>query len=155
MHLREKYSPRPIRCLEVWSHAGWRVKVYSISYQREVARPEMVARAKELARQYLPHPAVTESRYGAGYMGIHDGRGFVVIFLDWWENENELFHRVFLNAGGDSLDFRRAGPDELISCAWDTRVHAHERDAWVAAVLANPAGPSLDAYFAHQFNGDV
>ena len=141
--------------MEVWAHADWRLKVYSIAYQRDSARPEMVARAKEIARENLPVPGVTAGRYGAGYLGVHDGRGFVVVFLDWWANENELFHRVFVNGGGNSLDFRRAGPDELVSCVWDTRVISFERDAWVAAVLANPAGPSLDAYFARQLNEDV
>ena len=155
MKLREQYQPRPIRCVELWSTGDWRLKIYSIAYQRELARPEMFACAKELAREHLPQPAITDSRYGAGYVGVHDGRGFVVIFVDWWENENELFHKVFVNKGGNSLTFRRAGPDELVSCVWDTRVIAFERDAWVDTVLNNPNGPSLDEYFALRLDGDA
>ena len=33
------YTERPIRFLGVWSHADWRLKVYSISAKREFVTP--------------------------------------------------------------------------------------------------------------------
>jgi hypothetical protein len=46
-------------------------------------------------------------------------------------------------------------PDDPISCAWDLAVIAHEQSTWVTHMLANPAGPDLDAYLTEQLNANV
>src|SRR5262249_45540547 len=100
--LREKCELRPVRLLGLWEAAGWRLKVYGISYGREVPGPEAVAAAKRLAAAALPVPAVTADRYGIGFLGVHDGRGACFVFLCWWAHENELYHLVW-SAPADDL----------------------------------------------------
>ncbi len=150
--LSEPYNSRPIRCLEIWKHAGWRLKVYSIAYGRDLARPEAVAAAKRIAVDRLPVPAVSGNQYGVGFLGVHDGRGVVFVFVDWWANENELYHHVYQGQTPDSLAYTM--PAGTIACVWDLRVLAFERQAWIDTVLANPAGPDLDAYLACALNED-
>src|SRR5437773_11615701 len=99
--LAELYALRPITTLGIWRRDGWRIKKYSIAYGREVARPELVAAAEAVIAGVLPLPAVTSSRYGVGFLGIHDGRGGNFVFVDWWEDENELHHRVFFSTSDE------------------------------------------------------
>ena len=150
--LQEPYEPRPIRFLELWEYAGWRMKVYSIAYGRESARTALIDAAKVVAQQRLPLPAVTNTRYGAGFLGVHDGRGANFVFVDWWANENELFHYPYSSPTDEPDKLAYVGEPGISVCVWDLRVQIHEREAWLACVLQNSAGPDIDGYLAQHLN---
>jgi hypothetical protein len=38
---------------------------------------------------------------------------------------------------------------------WDLAVIAFERDAWLDAVLRNPAGPDVERYLATRLDADI
>ncbi|MDT7540667.1 MAG: hypothetical protein QOE33_571 [Acidobacteriota bacterium] len=155
IELRESYQPRPIRFLEEWRDAGWRLKVYGIAYKSERPRAELIEAAKRIARERLPQPAVAESRYGVGFVGVHDGRNANFIFIDWWADENELHHHVY-TSGSDELEkFDYATPTGLSACVWDLRVQSFERDAWVEEVLKNTDSASVERYMTRRLNEDV
>jgi hypothetical protein len=78
----------------------------TIAYRRDSARQELIEAAEAVAADTLPTPAITPTRYGVGFLGIHDGRGAGLVFVDWWENENDLQHHVFLSPDID----RALGP---------------------------------------------
>lgn len=153
--LQETYRKRPIRFLEHWEQSGWRLKVYGIAYQGEYPRAHLIENAKGLARERLPPSPSTEGRYGVGFLGVHDGRGADFIFLDWWAEENELHHHVYVASHDQPDHFRYATPTGLIACVWDLQVLCFEREAWLQSVLANPSGPDLDRYLRLQLNEDV
>lgn len=153
--LQEPYAPRPIRCLEVWEVDGWRIKVYGIAYRRAAPRPELVTAAKEIARRTLPPLATRAHLYGVGYLGIHDGRGANFVFVDWFADENEIHHHVFIGPSDQPARLDVITSDQPIACVWDMQVMAFERQAWVDTVLTNPHGPDLAAYLACQLNTDV
>lgn len=153
MRLLERYEPRPVTPLGVEDIEGWRVKLYGIAYGRDQPRPELLDASLAAAALDLPQPAVGDSRYGVGFLGVHDGRGGNFVFLDWWAQENELHHVVFFSSATEPAELRRGADGDPIACAWDLTVVGHERDAWVRHVLANPSGPDLDAYLADQLSG--
>lgn len=155
LSLQEPYKTRPIRFLELWQEAGWRVKVYGIAYQGDRPRPQLVETAKRLARQHLPRPEDQGNHYGVGFMGVHEGRGAAFVFVDWWANENELHHHVYTGPldQPDKLDAWK--PSDAIACVWDLRVLCFERQAWLDMVLKNRVGPDLEGYLAYRFNQDV
>lgn len=155
IELREPYRPRPIRFIEEWSHAGWRLKVYGIAHKGERPRAELIEAAKRLARRRLPQPAVGEGRYGVGFLGVHDGRDANFIFVDWWADENELHHHVYTSATGELENFDYATPSGLSACVWDLRVQSFERGAWLEEVLLKPDGASVERYLARRLNEDV
>jgi hypothetical protein len=155
IRLREPYRPRPVRCLEVWEHGGWRLKVYGIAYGRPAPRPALVGAAKEIAARVLPRPAVTEGRYGAGFLGVHDGRGAAFVFVCWWSDENELHHVVHAGPADDPRRLAEQPSGGTKACVWDLAVIGFERQAWVETVLKNPAGPDLDAYLARRLDAEV
>lgn len=157
IQLSVPYKTRPIRYLETWEHEGWRIKVYGIAAASERPAQELVDAIKSVARGILPRPAAAENRYGIGFLYAHQGRdGHGFASVNWWAKENELFHFQY-EAPADSVDDLRPIEETggSTACVWDLAVMGHEREAWVQCVLANDAGPDLDAYLARRFEADV
>ena len=153
--LREPYEKRPIRFLEEWRCEGWRLKVYGIAYRRREPRAALVETAKRLARGRLPRPATGEGRYGVGFVGVHDGRGANFVFAAWWADENELHYHVWAAPSGEVEDLRYMNEAGPLACVWDLRVVGFEREAWVEEVLANAAGPDIEAYVNRRLSEDA
>lgn len=153
IQLQETYQARPIRFLELWQTDHWRIKVYGIAYHRSLPRPELIDAAKQIAQQRLR--TVTAPHYHAGFLGIHDGRGANFVFVDFWADENELHHHVYVSPSDKPTQLEYATPTGLTACVWDLRVICFERQAWLDAVLANPNGPDLDKYLNLRLNEDV
>jgi hypothetical protein len=153
--LLEPYKPRPIRFLELWQESGWRMKVYGITYNRDLPRHELIEAAKRIARERLPLPAITTNRYGVGFLGIHDARGANFVFVDWWADENELHHHVYISPADQTQQLRYATDADSKACVWDLHVMNFERQAWLDTVLTNPTGVDLEAYLTKRLNEDV
>jgi hypothetical protein len=155
LELQEPYRPRPIRFLEVWQVQGWRFKVYGIAYERELPRQALVQAAKQVVPEQLAHFSAGINQYQVGFLGIHDGRGTNFVFVDFWADENELHHHVFISPAErpEALDY--VAPGGVLGCVWDLRVLAFERQAWIDTVLANPRGPDLEAYLAYQLDEEA
>lgn len=154
MRLHGAYQPRPIRFLELWQPDEWRIKVYGIAYGAEAPEQKLVAAIKRAAQETLPEPAVTTSRYGLGFVCAHQGRTVSVGFVDWWENEDELHHKMFIADEPDLGHVRPAGEEELTACSWDLAVIGFERNAWVQYILQSDE-PDVDAYLRAHLNDDV
>ncbi len=158
VRLREAYRPRPVCSLGLFELPGkggspaWRLKrlkMYGIAYGRPGPRGKLVEAAKRIANCDLP-PA-GPSVYGLGFLGVHDGRGATLVFLDWWADENELHHRVYVGPPDEPDQLADATGTDLLGCCWDLAVIGHERQAWVETILANAAGPDHEAYLARRF----
>jgi len=152
IEVTEPYAARPVCALGTWRCRDWRIKKYAIAYARETARPELVAAAEAAAAGVLPTPAVTPTRYGVGFLGVHDGRGGNFVFVDWWEHENELHHHVFFSTSADPASRPAAIPADPSACVWDLCVLAHEREAWISRILAADVA-DVDAYLEDQLSG--
>lgn len=153
--LQEPYKVRPIRFLELWEEAGWRLKVYGIAYQRAYPRPELVEAAKAVVGVHLLEPSALQQSYGVGFLGVHDGRGASFVFFDYWASENELHHHVYVSPSDKPASLEYVTPTGLTACVWDLRVLCFERQAWIDTVLANPTGPDLEKYLTCQLNEDI
>lgn len=152
--MQEPCEKRPIRFLELMEFDGWRVKVYGIAYGRDTPRPELVQAARELARRAFPAPADGGGRYGVGYMELHDGRGVNFVFTDWWQDENELHHHVYLSPHDDPAALSEKTATGVCACIWDMKLMGFERDAWVHHVLRNPDGLDIGAYLGDRLDGE-
>jgi hypothetical protein len=155
MRLAEPYAPRAVRCLDLLAFDGWRLKLYGITYRGERPVEALADAAVAAAEESLPRPAISEDRYGVGFVGAHDGRGANFVFVNWWANEDELHHHTWLSSKEEPGSLRATGPDDLTACAWDLAVIGHERVAWVRHVLTRAEGPDLDAYLDDRLDGDV
>jgi hypothetical protein len=155
LNLQEAYDVRPIRFLELWHESGWTLKVYGIAYGRERPREELVEAAKQIVRERLTHSTNDDNHYVVGFLGVHDGRGANFVYLDYWADENELHHHLYVSSSEAPASLEYITPTGVIACAWDVRVLSFERDAWVEAMLANPSGPDVEGYLARMLNEDA
>jgi hypothetical protein len=154
VRIREPYGRRQIRMLQLWHGAGWRLKLYGIAWGRDAPAPSLAHVAKQLAAGILPHPPQAEGRYGVGFIGVHQGRGADLVFVDWWSHENELQHHVWVTRDGGDGELEYATGSGLAACVWDLAVIGFERQAWIDHVLAARV-PDLDAYLAAALDGWV
>ena len=162
----QPYRPRPVRFLRLARVGGWRVKTYGVSAHAEWPDPALVDAALALADRHLPRPAVAPAsalasevpvsteRYGVAIVIAHEGLDGAFALVSWWTGENMLAHHAFV-APGPPYAFRPLAPTGIVACVWELAVLAFERGAWVETVLANPAGPDLDAYLARRLEADV
>jgi hypothetical protein len=155
LRLAEPHRLRRIRFHELLSAEGWRIKVYSIVYGGREPRPELMAAAIDVAADHLHRAPMRDRGCGAGFLGVHEGRGANFVFLDRWGNENELFHSVWLSSPDEPIALRPAAPSDASVCVWDLHLQYFERNAWVECVLANPRGPDVEAYLARRCNEEA
>lgn len=139
------HADRPTEFLGVWQLGGWRVKVFGVAYEGETVAPRLLDDAKSLAARALPQPAADGSRYGVGFVVVHDGRGGNWVLVDWWANDNELNQVLYQSSDEAPSDFEHV-TSGLISCVHEMKVIVHEYEAWLTTFLANPDGPDVEAY---------
>jgi hypothetical protein len=77
------------------------------------------------------------------------------VFVDFWGNENELFHRVFLSRSNDPRRLIAARPADPSVCIWDLHLQSFEREAWIKHILRKPNPPDFDGYLAERLNDEV
>ena len=149
------YKERPIRFLELWTSAGWRLKVYGIAYNHPTPRPELVEAAKIVAAQRLANVPNSMRHYSVGFVGVHDGRTSNFVFVDWWADENELHHHVYVSPTDEPARLTYSTPSGLVACVWDLRVMEFERQAWLDTVLKQSSNPDFDAYLNIRLDEDI
>lgn len=149
----EPYQPRAFRFIELCLFGNWQMKLYGIAWDREFPRTELLAAAKKIAaselRKFEPND------FYLGFIGAHDGRDAAFVFVDFWRNENELFHRVFLSRGGDLAHLAPARDADPSVCVWDLALQSFEREAWIKHVLTKPNSPDFAGYLNERLNTDL
>ncbi len=101
-------STRSVR--PYWREVGWTLKMYGIAYGRERPREELVEAAKQVARERLTNSTNSVNHYGVGFLGVHDGRGANFVFVDYWADENELHHHVYVSPSDDPASLEYVTP---------------------------------------------
>ena len=145
MTLQEKYAKRTIRFLKTVEIGGWQLKLYSISYGKVKADEALLTAALDLAPKVLP--AINENVYGLGFMGVHDGRGANFVFIDWWQDENELHHHVFISSKEAPAQLEEKSHTGISACVWDLQVICFEKEAWLNNMLRADR-PNSDGYLS-------
>jgi hypothetical protein len=130
-----------------------KMKLYGIAGQSEFPRTELLAAAKKIAATELAK--FEPNDFYLGFIGVHDGRNAAFIFVDFWGNANELFHRVFLSRGDNFADLSPAGDLDPSVCVWDLALQSFERAAWIKHVLLKADAPDFAGYLSDRMNSDL
>jgi hypothetical protein len=155
MHLNEAYRRRAIRHLDQWRIGPLRMKVYGIAYRGERPAASLCRAARQVAERRIAESVATTNHYGVGFVGIHEGRDGNFVFVDWWADENELHHHVYVASSGAPMELAYMTPSGLTACVWDLRVLCFEREAWIECVLKHPADPDVEAYLEARLDSDA
>jgi hypothetical protein len=135
----ETFRERPVRFLEVRRRGGWRVKLYAIGERAAPADVSAFEPGLDLAWAELPPAAGGRDRPGVGFAILHRAREAAYVVLAWWDRENELPTRVFVDVDAEPGGWRPARDGESF-CVWDLRAMWFEREAYVGAVLEGRGG---------------
>jgi hypothetical protein len=147
------YEARTFRFIELLSIYDWRMKFYGIAWNQELPRSELLEAARRIAAETLAKE--TANNYKVGFVGAHDGRNACFIFVDFWGNENELFHRVFVSRDNDPNSLARAEDSDSSVCVWDLRLQNFEREAWIKHVLRKSQAPDFEGYLTERLTEDA
>jgi hypothetical protein len=146
----EAYEPRDFRFIELLTLGDWRMKLYGIAWRRELPRAHLLEAAKRIAAEVLRN--AVPNNYKVGFIGAHDGRQACLVFVDYWGNEDELFHRLFLSRSNDPDALTRAKSSDLSVCVWDLRLQSFERAAWIKYILCKANAPDFHGYLGERLN---
>lgn len=150
----DPYIRRPTKFIRQIDLEGWRMKVYGISAKSLPLPKEVVSEGIEYALSHLPQPAISEQRYGVGFLIIHHGTMRNWFLLDWWEKEDILHHKLF-SSPLDNPSYISAEPDKsLIACVHELKVITFESEAWIKTVLCRGDKPSFEDYLELRLNSD-
>ena len=146
MHSLTPYIARPIEFVDQVDRDGWRLKVYAISAASLPLPSEIVSAGIDKVLPHLPQPAVTDHRYGVGFLIIHSGSIRNWFLLDWWEQEDIIHHKLFSSRLDNPGSISPEPDKSLIACVHELRVVTFESEAWIKTVLCNDDQQSLDNY---------
>ncbi len=137
----------------LWSLRHWRLETYGIAYGRAAPRQGLVDAAGDIVDDRLVSTAERTNHYGLGFVGIHEGNNGNCVCLDWWADENELHHPVYVSPKDEPASLFHKTPSGLAACAWDLRVICFEGQAWGEHVLAR--APDFSSYLGQQLRQDA
>ena len=150
------YAPRTIAFQGVRSVGRWRVKDTIITVRGSAAHfPDVVDAARVTADRVLGTVPDTDRDAGVAFLTVHLGTAGVWLLLDRWEDAVILRHHHFRAPVDDPTRFVDVSDQHYGPCVWELAVQAHERQAWITHVLANPDGPNLERYLADGLSGLV
>lgn len=142
----EPYRARSTRFLELADHGDWRIKLYSICTDSEVVPDELVEAATRATLPFLPKPAVTDERYGVGFLTIHRGSDANWMLLDWWESDCILCHRLFRSSFSSPARITEVEYGHLMACTYEMVVQQFERQAWIDTVMGHGLSQGVPRY---------
>jgi hypothetical protein len=150
---RLEHSARPISDHGVHSVGDWSVKLYGVAGKAPTISADLLSLGLEIAASALPRPALTSTRYGVGFVVVHEAQSFNTVIVDWWEMVNELRHHVFRASPGAPGSFHEVTASGESVCVWELGVQAFERQAWIDTVLQQPDEGRFASYLATRFSG--
>ncbi|HOZ75766.1 MAG TPA: hypothetical protein PLI38_10970 [Flavobacterium sp.] len=149
------YQSRPIRFLEIYACAGWRVKIYSISLKAETVTAQAIIEAKKQLPAWLENSKITAlENYQIATLILHEGNEGCFAVLIWWADENMLQLFAYLRLYGES-HFHLISNKGTVSCVWEMAFLWFERNAWITHVLKRGENPDFENYLQQQLQTDI
>jgi hypothetical protein len=148
------HRTRPIRFVRSERIGDWRLKLYSIAADGELARPLLIDEAMRRAPAIFPQAAFADERHGVGFITVHDARTVSIALYYWWQSFNELHQRIYVGPKHDPSAMTQL-ENQSAGCVWELEVVDFERRAWLRDVLANPTGPDVEHYLSRRHDADI
>ncbi len=145
----EAYEPRAFRFIELLAISEWRMNSTESRGEGNRRQRNYSKRPSELRPKNC---RMLSNTYKLGFIGAHGGRDACFVFVDYWGNENELFHHVFLSRSNDPEALAPAKSSDSSVCVWDLGLQFFEREAWIKHVLRKANAPAFLAYLDERLN---
>ena len=153
MHNFDTYQARSTKFHELAEHNDWRIKVYTITAHAHGLTESLLTAAKNIAFLHLPKTAITDQRYGVGFLIIHQGLMANWILLDWWEHNDIIHHLVFSSPSDNPNNITAVTDHSIMACVYELEIIEFERRAWIDTILSNKNPPDFERYLQMRLNG--
>jgi len=151
-----QYRPRTFSFQGARTSGRWRVKINVITVRDTASQfTDIVEAAWETVVSILRGVPETDIDTNVAFLTLHVGTAGVWLLIDRWEDGDMLRHHHFRAALDDPIHFADVSSDHYGPCVWELAVQAYERQAWLTHVLANPAGPDIEAYLTAGLSGSI
>ena len=134
------FQPRKTIFKKVIQQQGWRIKLYTINEKEEF---DTVILEKILIQ--LPTPALTQNRYGVGFLIIHQGVVANWLLLNWWGYEDIIHQKLFNSPVDDFPNIQEVADKTIMACIHELAIYHFEVEAWKKWILSR-AIPDFDNY---------
>ncbi|MEM1001975.1 MAG: hypothetical protein AAGH46_04930 [Bacteroidota bacterium] len=143
------YKARVIKFKELISINDWKIKVYTISKNKNFNQPIFYKNVLEK----LPEWLLMENSFNAtndkiGFLILHEGTEGLFSLINWWVGKNMLNTHIFLTDLKHLNKFKTLSGDGLAPCIWELEIINHERLSWIANVLKMDKNPDYIKYIA-------
>lgn len=153
--MKTEYKTRSVRFLKLVEYKGWTIKVHGVRFGGERPDESIVQEVLKKLPAKLPQPAVTDARYGAAILIIHQGMDANWLLLGHWRDGEILEQHLYRSSLENPGEIEDVSDWNLVGCTWEMAVQAFERDAWVEKVLKAGVEPDLTPYFEQHMNAEV
>jgi hypothetical protein len=151
----KSYEKRPIRFIEIYQIADWKIKIYSISSKNEFVSQQFVSNAKmELINWLKLSETNSLEKYNIATLILHQCKEGCFAIINWWIDDNMMQHYVYLSKN-ENENFKLFSSNGIVTCVWELAVIWFERNAWVKHVLMNNKNPDFESYLNKQLNEDI
>lgn len=134
------FQPRKTIFHKVVPYRDWRLKLYTINAKTDIKAPIL-----EKIFTQLPTPALTQNRYGIGFLIIHQGVVANWFLLNWWGYE-DIIHQKLFSSPVEGFDNIKSVDDKTImACIHELAIYHFETEAWKKWVLSGNQ-PDFDQY---------
>lgn len=136
----EKYKKREVSFLKIIRKDDWNIKTYGIRFN-ELPNDNI----EELILDKLPNPALTEHRYGTGFLIIHKGVVANWIMLNWWGYEDIVHQKLYTSQGEDFETIKPVEDNSILACVHELDIYNFEANAWKKNILSSEK-PNFEGY---------
>lgn len=126
-----KFEKRNVTFFKVAKHDNWNIKVYGINLDAIPPESSMVQLLSK-----LPSSALTEFRYGVGFLIIHKGIVANWFLLNWWEHEDILHQKLFSSPIEGFSNINPVKDQSILACVHELEIYSFESSAWKEHMLS-------------------
>lgn len=126
-----EYKKRNVTFFKAVKHDNWDMKVYGINLDTIPNKNNMTHLLSK-----LPSPALTEIRYGLGFLIIHKGVVANWFLLNWWEQEDILHQKLFSSPIEDFGNINAVKEQSILACVHELEIYSFESSAWKEHILS-------------------
>ena len=142
----QKFCPRNVLLLPIFTDGAWQLKGYAISAKDRVFAEIIATAARTEALKRLPEAGVLMDRTGnhaVGFQIVHFAEDAIVSPLFYWQWGSVPAKIPQSCTLGDPPRGGRRGNNSIIGCVWEMKLVSFEMNAWRAAPL-NEGGTLSD-----------
>jgi len=134
------YRPRHFSFDGIWSTEETTFKAYLVTAGPDIRLSnEMIENAKLYIDLAFPAMRQQEGNdHGLGYVIFHKGDMRNWLLIHWWAYEH-IALQMMASAELGKTEFKSVDHRPFHACVWEQVVINHEKDAWVASMMA-PTG---------------